>query len=349
MSDESKKLQVGIKRNDLEQERRRHHLSNVRGYHVRQSEFNKLFRRKKIYADYPGPKIFSILTNRAETVAYLKSIDRNLINSIDTSMNLSGVESTDLATICLLSGFMLDDRTRSSFLEVIIPPKGSDSRSLWDEVEFDRMIIKQRRPDFNSGRFLSRSSNIVNRAAIEDILNATVEFFGNNRLIQLNNLSAVIVEIAENTVFHADPRKGKKLPWIFNTHSTQGDGWKEIEYCIVDQGIGMYTSIKKNVNKWNTFSAKIKHRLTVALDNSTTQSGFLTKNIPNGIGSSTNQLERGKGVQFVFSRAQQEMYQEFDIITNKAHVKLKDMQHPIKDIDHNLEATVYYWKIRFYD
>lgn len=209
------------------------------------------------------------------------------------------------------------------------------------------MIIRNKRRDFKNGRFLSRGSNIVNRPAINDILNMSLDFFGQDKKPQIINLSPVIVEIVENTVFHADPKEEQKLPWIFNTHTTVKDGIYEMEYCIVDLGVGMYTSIKKNVNKWNTTRAKLSHRLTNALDNSTTQSGFLTKNIPNGIGSSTNEETRGKGVQFVHDMAQADIYEVFDIITNKAHVKLKDMDNVIEDTKEDLLATVYYWKIRF--
>ncbi len=279
----------------------------------------------------------------------MQKIDKNLKGRIYSCMNLTGIKETDLATICLLTGYMLDSKTKSGFLEVIIPPRGTDSRKLFDEVEFDRMVIKQRRRQFTSGRFLSRSDTQVNTDAIEDILEATVTFFGADKRDELSNLSPVIVEIVENTGFHADPIEENKLPWIFNTHIVRGDGYKELEYCIVDLGVGMYDSIKKNVDKWNTVKARALHRLTNVLDDSTTQSGFLTKNIPNGIGSSTNEIHRGKGVQFVALRANDHMYQVFDIITNKAHVKLKDMSNPVKDIPENLSATVYYWKIRFND
>jgi len=349
MRKQARRHAVGVRRSLQEFDRRQKHGARLRAYHVRRREFNQRFRPKQEYADSPAPEVFSILNNRSATVSYMQNIDKNLQNRIFTRLNLSGVKETDLATICLLTGYMLDSKTRSPFLEVVIPPKGTNSRKLFDEVEFDRMVIKQRRRQFTSGRFLSRSDTQVNTDAIEDILNVTVDFFGEERRNELLNLSPVIVEIVENTGFHADPKKENKLPWIFNTHIVRGDGYRELEYCIVDLGVGMYDSIKKNVEKWNTAKAKVIHRLTAVLDHSTTQSGFLTKNIPNGIGSSTNEIHRGKGVQYVALRAKDEMYQVFDIITNKAHVKLKDMSKPVKDIPENLSATIYYWKIRFND
>ncbi|HSW91421.1 MAG TPA: hypothetical protein VLG09_02150 [Candidatus Saccharimonadales bacterium] len=344
-----KKQSAGVRRNLKEIQRRRGHEAKLRLFRERQREFNLLLHPKKEYADFPASKVFSILTSRAETVAYLKKIDRNLNDGIYTRMNLSSVEQTDLATVCLLSGYMLDSHTPGTFLEVRIPPKGTKSRKLFEEVEFQKMVIRQQRRRFTSGRFLSRSSKTVNNGAIQDILDATVRFFGKDKLDRLNDLSPVIVEIVENAVFWADPRENKSLPWIFNTRTINGPDYKEIEYCIVDLGVGMYASIKQNVDKWNTITAKTIHRLTSALNSSTTQSSFLAKNIPSGIGSSTNSDERGYGVQYVYQQANNDMYQVFDIITNKAHVKLKDMLNPVADIDEDLSATVYYWKIRFYD
>lgn len=350
MTEEETNFRQVIIRHKKELKRRRKHRGKVQQYQKRsQAFFFAYMEAKQEYGDIASPECFSILRNRSNTITYLKKIERALKNQVHTRMNLSAVKDTDLATICLLSAYMLDARTPSRYLKVTIPPKGSEERRIWDEVEFDRMIIKAKRPNFSHGRFLSRSANKVNDDAISDILKETMEFFGKENLAKLQDLSAVIVEIVENTGFHAYPRKERFLPWIINTRQVKAQGYSEMEFCIVDMGVGIYDSIRKNVDKWNTFLRKAEHKLTVALHSTSAQSRFLSENIPKGVGSSTNDDRRGRGIRYIQKMAQAEIYEVFDIITNKAEVKLKSITSISTDSSESLAGTIYYWKVRIYD
>lgn len=348
----ARKLHNKQKQRIIRLAKERHHRNLIRdrihSYYVQEFHKNRpnLSRTPREYAPMPFEGTFSVLRNRSQVIEYFNRIDKLLRQGIDIDMNLSQAINADLPTICMLSAYMLDHHTPFKHLQVTIPPPDSAHRTIWDESQFDRMIVRQKRRDFNSGQFLSRSDNYVNGEIIADILNQTVDHFGKKHIPELRELNSIIGEIVENTALHAHPRKTRKVPWIINTHSTESYNFKEREYCIIDLGVGIYDSIKENVDKWNTRKAKAIHRLTNTLYSTSTQSRFLSKNIPTGIGSSTNKSTRGKGVRAVYNQAQANVYKEFDIITNKAHVNLKEISKVSRDSEASLNGTIYYWKIR---
>lgn len=338
----------------LASERHRRHLIRTRNHALFVELYKEsrpiLKRKPREYADITFHGVFSILKNRDEVITYLNRIDKMLHQGINVNMDLSKSTHADLPTICMLSAYMLDGQhTPTRHLQVSIPPPNANHRVIWDEIQFERMIIRQERRNFSSGRFLSRSDNRVNGDITHIILNDTIEQFGESRKGELRELNSIIGEIFENTTLHAHPRKQKRVPWIINTHGIEGDGYQEREFCIVDLGVGVYDSIRDNVNKWNTKRAKVVHRLTNALDSSSTQSKFLSRHIPTGIGSSTNETTRGKGIRAVHELALANVYSEFDIITNRAHVNLKDISNISRDSSENFNGTIYYWKIRIND
>lgn len=264
-----------------------------------------------------------------------------------TRMNFKEVQETDLATICVLGAFLLDAKHRESPWEAVIPPPSAPNRLIWDEVQFDRMILKEKRQFFSSGSFVARTSTTIDTPSIEPVLNLTLDYFGADKQSEISQLSAVINEILENTTWHADPEMLSSVPWIINTRTNDGEGYKEIEYCVVDLGVGIYESIKKNVLRYNTRKAKVMHRLSAILnDGEQSEATFLAKNIPGGIGSRTNQETRGKGVRHIHQVAQDHMYSTFDIITNRARINLKNLSDVEEDTKKNFFGTVYNWKIR---
>lgn len=334
----------------LAKERHRRGLVRNRNHDFLIEEFHKnrplINRIPRTYSPITFDGVFSILKNRNQVIRYTNDIDKLLRQEVDINMDLSKSTNADLPTICMLSAYMLDRRTPGKHLQVTLPPTNSAHHTIWGESQFDRMIVRQRRRDFNSGRFLSRSDNFVNGVVIRDVLDRTVEHFGKEHTSKLRELNSIIGEIVENTALHAHPKKTRKIPWIINTHSIEGSDYREREYCIIDLGVGIYDSIKENVDRWNTTRAKVLHRLTNALDSTSTQSRFLSKNIPIGIGSASNEATRGKGVKAVYELAQAAVYTDFDIITNKAHVNIKDIGSVSKDSESSLNGTIYYWKIR---
>ena len=129
------------------------------------------------YTSMDAPTNFSILDNRNSIIEYFNTIKRMLNQKEYTRMSLREVTSIDLPTLCLLGAFMLDRNTKSEYLEVTSPFSNSAAYRFFKEAQFENMIIKKRRPDFNSGAFLSRSEDEVDNKAIGDIVTKTVNYF----------------------------------------------------------------------------------------------------------------------------------------------------------------------------
>lgn len=146
------------------------------------------------YTSMGAPANFSILDNRDSVIKYFNTVKRMLDQEEYTQMNLRKVTSIDLPTLCLLGAFMLDRNTKSKYLEVTSPLSNSAAYRFFEEAQFENMIIKKRRPDFNSGAFLSRSENEVDNKAIGDILTKTVSYFGEKNRQRLRDIHPIIIE-----------------------------------------------------------------------------------------------------------------------------------------------------------
>ena len=172
---------------------RRKHCRELRARHSHDNRLLKYHRLHKkatkniSYTSMDAPTNFSILDNRDSVIQYFNTIKHMLNQKEYTQMNLRKVASIDLPTLCLLGAFMLDRNTRSEYLEVTSPLSNSAAYRFFEEAQFENMIIKKRRPDFNSGVFLSRREDEVNKEAIGDILTKTVDYFGESNQQRLQN------------------------------------------------------------------------------------------------------------------------------------------------------------------
>lgn len=234
---------------------RRKHCRELRARHSHDNRLLKYHRLHKkatkniSYTSMDAPTNFSILDNRDSVIQYFNTIKHMLNQKEYTQINLRKVASIDLPTLCLLGAFMLDRNTRSEYLEVTSPLSNSAAYRFFEEAQFENMIIKKRRPDFNSGVFLSRREDEVNKEAIGDILTKTVDYFGESNQQRLRDLPPIIIEIVTNTADHASPDSRYTLPWIINTYETKdGNGNKLKQYCIIDMGVGIYETLIDKAN-----------------------------------------------------------------------------------------------------
>ena len=208
---------------------RRKHCRELRARHSHDNRLLKYHRLHKkatkniSYTSMDVPTNFSILDNRDSVIKYFNTIKRMLNQKEYTQINLRKITSIDLPTLCLLGAFMLDRNTKSKYLEVTSPLSNSAAYRFFEEAQFENIIIKKRRPDFNSGAFLFRSEDEVNEEAISDILTKTVDYFGENSKQRLRDLSPIIIEIVTNTADHANPDSSYTLPWIVNTYETKNN------------------------------------------------------------------------------------------------------------------------------
>lgn len=328
---------------------RRKHCRELRARHSHDNRLLKYHRLHKkatkniSYTSMDAPTNFSILDNRDSVIQYFNTIKHMLNQKEYAQMNLRKVASIDLPTLCLLGAFMLDRNTRSEYLEVTSPLSNSAAYRFFEEAQFENMIIKKRRPDFNSGVFLSRREDEVNKEAIGDILTKTVDYFGKSNQQRLRDLPPIIIEIVTNTADHASPDSRYTLPWIINTYETKdGNGNKLKQYCIIDMGVGIYETLIDKANRQQ--QGKSLWHTIIKRENS--QGEFFKQAIPKGLQSRTTLPQRGKGIKYIYDTVSgDDMYKRFEIITNKTKVNLTNLGLVEKDSSENLPATIYYWEV----
>ena len=328
---------------------RRKHCRELRARHSHDNRLLKYHRLHKkatkniSYTSMDVPTNFSILDNRDSVIKYFNTIKRMLNQKEYTQINLRKITSIDLPTLCLLGAFMLDRNTKLEYLEVTSPLSNSAAYRFFEEAQFENMIIKKSRPDFNSGAFLSRREDEVNKEAIGDILTKTVNYFGESNQQRLRDLPPIIIEIVTNTADHASPDSRYTLPWIINTYETKdGNGNKLKQYCIIDMGVGIYETLIDKANSQQ--QGKSLWHTIIKRENS--QGEFFKQAIPKGLQSRTTLPQRGKGIKYIYDTVSgDDMYKRFEIITNKAKVNLTNLGLVEKDSSENLPATIYYWEV----
>ncbi|MBB1562894.1 hypothetical protein HG436_000575 [Candidatus Saccharibacteria bacterium] len=291
-----------------------------------------------------APTNFSILDNRNSIIEYFNTIKRMLNQKEYTRMSLREVTSIDLPTLCLLGAFMLDRNTKSEYLEVTSPFSNSAAYRFFKEAQSENMIIKKRRPDFNSGAFLSRSEDEVDNKAIGDILTKTVNYFGEKNRQKLRDIHPIIIEIVTNTADHASPDSSHTLPWIINTYETKdSNGNKVKQYCVIDMGVGIYETLIDKANSQQQGRSPWWHTI---IKRESSQGEFFRQAIPKGLQSRTTLPQRGKGIKYIYDTVSgDDMYKRFEIITNKTKVNLVNIGSIEKDSSENLSATIYYWEV----
>ena len=336
-----RKKQQRIARRKYKRELRAKHSHNNRllKYHrLREKDTKNIS-----YTSMDAPTDFSILDNRYSVIKYFNTIKRMLNQKEYTQINLRKIASIDLPTLCLLGAFMLDRNTKSKYLEVTSPLSNSAAYRFFKEAQFENMILNERRPNFNSGAFLSRSEDGVNEKAIGDILTKTVDYFGESSKQRLRDLPPIIIEIVTNTADHANPDSSYTLPWIINTYETKNNNGNKVkQYCIIDMGVGIYETLINKVNKQN--QGKSPWYTIIKRENS--QGEFFRQAIPNGLQSRTTLPQRGKGIKYIYDTVSgDDMYKRFEIITNKTKVNLVNLSSVERDSSENLPATIYYWEI----
>lgn len=249
------------------------------------------------YTSMDAPTNFSILDNRNSIIEYFNTIKRMLNQKEYTRMSLREVTSIDLPTLCLLGAFMLDRNTKSEYLEVTSPFSNSAAYRFFKEAQFENMIIKKRRPDFNSGAFLSRSEDEVDNKAIGDILTKTVNYFGEKNRQKLRDIHPIIIEIVTNTADHASPDSSHTLPWIINTYETKdSNGNKVKQYCVIDMGVGIYETLIDKANSQQQGRSPWWHTI---IKRESSQGEFFRQAIPKGLQSRTTLPQRGKGIKYI--------------------------------------------------
>ena len=294
-----------------------------------------------------APRTFSISKNHDETIEVLNKM-LNLISSDRFVMfDLSRATMVDLETICLLSALMMLPSNKLIYLTVKIPKKTFNSvGSMFHAAQFKEMIMRRKEHNFTHGSFLSMADTKLNRKPIQQELDRTLDFFGQNNFKKLKNLSSILVEIVDNTANHANPQRRNSTPWILNTMELiNKDGKKSKLYCVVDLGVGIYNSL---IDKTTQYAASQKLGIKKWMSDikNCTQNAFFSSNIPLGIESTTGDSGRGKGIKYIYDQVtSNKIYTRFEIITNKVILNLLDLRTIKQDEKEDFSGTIYIWEV----
>lgn len=288
-----------------------------------------------------APENFSIITNRGAVIEYIQRVLDNIKSRKYSIMNMRNIQHTDLATIAIVISMMMDRRNQEAkmrkFISVYIPLPGTEAGDLFRQAQFHQTVTGQGIADHNF--FLSRRSTKINSDFIDDVLEYTKKFLGQD---STNKLSPIMVEIMGNTKNHANPDKildDVNIPWFLAVIEDNDTG--KMIFTVVDLGIGIFESLKRK-NLTNT-SGLFENAITDMYDNS--QSKFLGINIPQGVDSSTGLFYRGQGLQTVYTLANEGRYDTFKIVTNRALVNMLNINEGIIDSADSFGGTVYYWEM----
>lgn len=281
-----------------------------------------------------APIRFSIIHNRDEVVAYFDGVRFAQENREFIKVNLSQIEYIDLATISVLMAHMYDDRLPRGFLTVIGPTK-DQPREIFKKVEFDETVTSG---NSNSAHFLSRTGLEDNKEHKLSIIDRVMKFNGDKKDKDLN---PILTEILANTNNHAAKKEKGIVPWLVTMEELEDE--RAIKFCVTDLGIGIHQSLL------NTNETIRKFRIPAWLISffQESQSTTLSKNIPNGLLSSTNLFYRGQGMKNIYNIVKQGSFKSFNIITNQAHVNLLDLDNVETDALHNFRGTLYYWTVNY--
>lgn len=280
--------------------------------------------------DISAPINFSIINNTDEVVHFFDSLRYHQTNRSFVKANLRGVEYTDLATVSVLMAHMYDDRLPWGYLTVMAPIN-EQPRAIFKKVEFDETVTKR---NSDKAHFLSRSGIDDNREHKEAVLQRVQKF---NSGLKDTLLNPLLTEILSNTNNHADYSKTGVVPWLITMEEDESK--KEIKFCVIDLGVGIYERLvyTDRIIKRRKIVTKIQNFFRQS------QNSTLSFNIPKGLLSSTKLSYRGQGMKNIYNIANNQGFTIFKVITNKAHVNLKNKGDVTEDAVSNFRGTLYYW------
>jgi hypothetical protein len=216
---------------------------------------------------------------------------------------------------------------------------------MFEESQFEEMIIQKRRARFTNGGFLSITDTEINGKHAKAVIERTANFFSlKDGKSELKGLWPIIVEVVTNVNNHASEKDAERVPWLINTHEGLDGTIKVKSFCAIDLGMGIYESVSDKTNQW-VASRKIRLKWMRDIRKDKTQNEFFKEHIPTGIESTTLEPKRGKGMKNIYQDAQGTIFRRFEIITNKAFIDIKNINRVIPDSETSFSGTIYYWEI----
>ena len=301
--------------------------------------------------DIKCPEIFSISENFTSTLAILERIRNHAtVTRKKILLNMKNVEKVDADALMYLKYIVYEAREirKRNCIMAFIAPKNTKIRNFLYDSGFvinyksnkkdpvDRKLnrrywetIDDYKLSQETENFKIRSGNKIITDEIKNIVDFSVKnISGNSKIILKNSLYTMIHELMENTVSHAylDKQKFVHKDWLLFAEKREN----VISFIFLDTGLGIpKTVIKKEIDKLLTTISK------------SSESNILFSTLKGEYRTRTKEINRGKGLPYIYNLFINNYIKNLRIISNKACFNLNNNE----DVERHLQGTFFYWEI----
>lgn len=298
------------------------------------------------------PKVFSISDNFSNTLTVLEKIrNHSMVTRKKILLNMKNVEKVDADALMYLKYIVYEAREirkRNCIMAFIAPKNKKISNFLYNsgfvvnyknnkKEPVDRKLNKKYWETIDESKlsqetenFKIRSGNKIITTEIKNIVDFSIKDISNGSKILLkNSLYTMIHELMENTVSHAylDKQKFVHKDWLLFAEKRGNI----ISFIFLDTGLGIpKTVVQKNLDK-----------LLKTFGSITNESDILLSTLKGEERTRTKEVNRGKGLPYVYNLFIKKYIENLRIISNKACFNLNNNI----DVEKHLQGTFFYWEI----
>lgn len=294
------------------------------------------------------PKVFSIINNPEETIAFLNHIIKS-VEGVRQLYKTKGSNFTRLFFINMKNIEIISSDALMYLLTIIGNTRGTKILPIiWKGNLPDKITVKEYVKKSGYLKYMKTSienvietdNNIQIKHGIgytygnektdirKEIIDFTCEKLKKDKA-KINFLMTMLTEMITNISDHAYQKEGLfKHEWYTFVNNLED----RITYTFMDNGLGIPTTIRKSIKEQiiEFFNAETEYKYI-----ETAVCGVKKR-------SETGLIERGNGLPEIYDQFVSPNIQNYAIISNKAFFgeKIK------RDLSETLEGTIFYWEIK---
>ena len=287
--------------------------------------------RQKRVISMSVPHRFELLTNYNEVLGFFNSLlDAKLDRKLkQIKLDLSQVSSLDSSALCLLLS-VINELSYSRIKVTGNYPDDTDCAKMFIESGF----LQYMRDD-HGNRFDIDTPNFIKEAGkaqtknknISDAVRKAVGFItGSDDRYQ--PAYTVSMELCTNSVEHAYEKR--PIHWLLSVHKVN-DG--TVGFTMADTGVGILKTLKRK------FKHEIEDRFHFRKSKDILYRAFLRK-----YGSSTEMVNRNKGLPCVLDKYQNGLIKSLKVITNDVYLDFDNKDSDLY-MQYSFPGVLFYWEI----
>lgn len=266
--------------------------------------------RKKVYI-ISVPKKFQLFENRSEVIAFLSNLlDFRLNHRVKIiNLELQDVEFIDSGAICMLlcvvnhlalyqirvqGDVPFDEKCKKIFIESGFLNYMKDEDGQPYKIDSSNLIVKA-----GKGTTGNKNISIAIKKSMEFLLSTPRRY---------QPAYTVAMEICSNSVEHAYVSHAKN--WLLSVHQNDNN---TVTFTMTDTGQGILKTLKKK------FKRELEKAFLNKNDCDVLFSAFQRK-----YGSSTEEINRNRGLPCILDKFDNELIRELKVITNNVYLDFED-------------------------